>query len=552
MLSSDLLNSLDAQGFTERAKAVNISEWVKTLLLNGQPFQTEGHWYQADLFTSDAKRQCYMKGSQMGFTQVCLIQSLYGQIVGTYKQGVLYLMPSTLDVGDLTKSRFNPLIQDNPKQIGVFVQDTDAVSIKKVGKSMLYLRGARSTSKIEGIKRSSSQLKSIPVDRVVFDECDEMDPAMIDLALERMGHSEIQEEIYLSTPSIPDFGIDKLYQDSDQRIWMIRCQHCGTETCLELEFPGCLVDTVSGVIRGCKKCKKEIYSRDGHWVARYPERSKDMVGWWISQLNSAYIEPGAILKAFNEPPHGNLTEVYCSKLGMAYIPAENRLTTADVYACCGQDAMLTKEKNPCAMGVDIGRELHVVVGFRAREGTLEVCYLARVTSFNDVHDIAKRFNVQCAVVDMEPETRKARDFQESESFEVFLCDYIHSIKTGPQWDESKLTVKVHRTETLDASHELFTKPGSLILPRRSDEVDIFALQSKNTAKVLEEDQETGSREFKYRKLGPDHYRHSLNYFWLAAQRIRVADSRYDRFQLDRKSEIDFDPFEYSERTEGWK
>ena len=80
MLSSDLLNSLDAQGFTERAKAVNISEWIKTLILNGQPFQVEGHWYQADLFTCDAKKQCYMKGSQMGFTQVCLIRTLYGQI----------------------------------------------------------------------------------------------------------------------------------------------------------------------------------------------------------------------------------------------------------------------------------------------------------------------------------------------------------------------------------------------------------------------------------------------------------------------------------------
>ena len=193
MLSNDLSNQINAQGFTESVKPVKIDQWVKTLILNGQPFQVEGHWYQADLFTCDAKRQCYMKGSQMGFTQVCLIKSLNGQIVGTYRQGVLYLMPSTLDVGDLTKSRFNPLIADNPKQIGLFVQDTDAVSIKKVGKSMLYLRGARSTSKIEGIKRSSSQLKSIPVDRIVFDECDEMDPAMIDLALERMGHSEIQE-----------------------------------------------------------------------------------------------------------------------------------------------------------------------------------------------------------------------------------------------------------------------------------------------------------------------------------------------------------------------
>ena len=33
---------------------------------------------------------------------------------------------------------------------------------------------ARSTKNIGGTKKSSSQLKSIPVDRVIFDELDEM------------------------------------------------------------------------------------------------------------------------------------------------------------------------------------------------------------------------------------------------------------------------------------------------------------------------------------------------------------------------------------------
>jgi hypothetical protein len=59
---------------------------------------------------------------------------------------------------------------------------------------MLYLRGARATGKIEGIKKTSSQLKTVPVDRIIFDEVDEMDPAMIDLALERLSHSKIKEE----------------------------------------------------------------------------------------------------------------------------------------------------------------------------------------------------------------------------------------------------------------------------------------------------------------------------------------------------------------------
>jgi hypothetical protein len=529
-------------GFSTSKQKVSILDWASKIILGSQPFQIENHQYQVDMLNCDAQRQCFKKGAQLGLTMIAVLKSMHGLIFSKYPQGVLYLFPTSLDVSDFSKGRFQTLIRDNPREVGVFVSDTDATSIKRVMKAMLYLRGARSTSKIEGIKASSSQLKSIGVDKIVYDESDEFQPAMIDLARERISHSEVKEEAYLSTPSIPDYGIDKLYQGSDQRIWMIRCEHCGTSTCLELEFPECLIETVAGVIRACKKCKKEIFPRNGRWVAQYPERAKDMVGWWISQLNSAYVEPGAILKAFNDPPNSNITEVYNSKLGMAYVAAENRLSITDIYGCIGQDAMATKEMNSCALGLDIGAMLHVVVGFRAREGTYEICYLARVSSFNDVHDIAKRFNVQCAVIDMEPELRKAREFQAAESYPVFLCDYVDSVKSGPQWDEEKIQIKVNRTEILDATHELFTKPGTLILPRRCDEVDRFAQQARNTAKILQEDSETGSREYRYRKLGEDHYRHALNYFYLAAQRIRVSDARYDRFRKDLKSETSFDVF----------
>lgn len=326
-LLETFLTKADGLGFTKSKKKVPILDWAKSLILGAKPFQVEGHEYELEMLSCDAPRQCYKKGAQMGVTEVNVLKSMYGLIFSKYPQGVLYLFPTNLDVSDFSKGRFQTLIRDNPKDVGLYVQDTDAVAIKRVQRAFLYLRGARSTSRIEGIQKTSSQLRSIPVDRLVGDESDLFEPFMIDLARERLSHSEIKEESYLSTPSIPDYGIDKLYQGSDQRVWMIRCEHCGTETCLELLFPECLLETSTGkVIRACKKCRQEIFPKNGRWIAQYPERSKDMVGWWISQLNSAYVDPGAILKAFNDPPNGNITEVYNSKLGMAYVAAENRLS----------------------------------------------------------------------------------------------------------------------------------------------------------------------------------------------------------------------------------
>lgn len=550
-----LIQSLVEQAdweFENSEKAIPIEKWVQRLDLGGRKFSFEGHEFERDILTDFSTQQCYKKGSQLGLTECVVLQSMYGLLYGRYPQGCLYLFPTVNDVTDFSKGRFGPLVSDN-REIASQVSQTDAVGVKRIRKSMLYLRGARATSKIDGVKKTSSQLKSVPVDRIVFDEVDEMEPSMVDLALERLGHSLIKEEVYLSTPSIPDFGIDKLYSESDQRIRMIKCQHCGTETCLEVEFPNSLLELSGGrVIRACKKCRKEVFPKDGQWVAQYPTRSKDLVGWWISQLNSVFVDPKKILKAFDEKK--NLQEFYNSKLAMAYISAENRLTVQDVYPCCGRDAAALNHRGPCAMGVDVGSILHVVVGFKPKPKQLQVCYLARVSSFNDVHDIAQRFGVKSCVMDMEPELRKAREFQTAEPYPVFLCDYQDSVVIGPVWDAEKKLVKVNRVETLDATHDLFSS-GRLILPRRNEEVEVFAKQCCGTAKVLQEDPETGSREYRYRKLGEDHYRHALNYFWLAAERIKEVDFENEHIKmlkrLEQRQQDNYNPLTYGMDVEKW-
>jgi len=504
-------------------------EWVQKIDLGHGKFSFEDHEYQKAIFEENARRQCFKKGAQMGFTEVIVLKTIYGMIHGNYPQGVGIFFPSESEVQDFSRARFGTIIRDN-SQVAEHVTGTDAMGIKQIGKrSTLYLRGMRPTGKIENIKKTSSQLKSIPLDKVILEECDDfIDWAMVDLALQRLGHSKLQEEVYVSTPTIPNFGIDALYNESDQRVWEIRCEHCGEYTCLEKEFPNCLLENSSGeIFRACKKCKREIHPRNGRWTPLYPDRSKDLVAWHISQLNSAFVSPKKILDEFQNPPRGNLTEFYNSRLGLSYISAENRLTPNDVYLCCGQDVMLTWDRGPCAMGVDVGSQLHVVVAYKPKDKILQACYLVRVSSFNDVHDIAKKFNVQCACIDALPETRKVREFQQAESYPVWLCYYTDS-QYDQVWDESNRIIKANRNELLDISHDLVQKPGELVIPRRNEELEQFALEMSNEVKVLEEGSD-GSRTYKYRTTGPSHYRHALGYCWLASERVPVSpDSSYEK------------------------
>lgn len=508
------------------------------------PFSLKKHIFQRDILECRDRLQCMMKGAQQGYTAMNTLRVLHGMIYGKYPQGVFYLFPTSTHAIDFAREKFDPLIACNPC-IARFVsgaairgKKTDNATMKKIGNSFLYLRGARVTHKIGGEKKSSLKLKSNSADCVVFDEVDEMDPFMVTQALARMYHSDVKEERYLSTPTIDDWGISKLYNESDQRVWMVKCAACNHETCLELEFPDCIKeDGKGGAYRACMKCGKKIFPDNGHWVTRYPGR--DMTGWWTSNLISHFVRPIDILKAYRNPPNGNMSEVYNSMLGMPYTDVESRLTPSQVLNLCGSDVASVRDTGPTAMGVDTGKRFHVVIGCRPDRKRLKILKVVHVDKINDVHDLAKQFNVKCAVIDKYPETHLVRDFGDREPYKVYLCGYQDGKQHGPTaWDERSMEIKGNRTELLDASHELVSDGVRLKLPRTSNEIELYAKQMCGVAKVLIEDEETGSKIYRYKTMHTkhgDHYRHATNYFMLASERVGIqGKNQFVQKYMERK------------------
>jgi hypothetical protein len=513
--------------------------FMNQINLGHGPFQRNGFEFQQEilngnypedagpeLFGTPIKRMCAKKATQMSFSESNILRNIFKLINGKYPKGVMVLFPTEDDVSEFSKSRYGPIFEHNPQTIGKFIGSTDSTNVKKIGRSFLFMHGTRATIKIGGLVKESSKLRSRAVDRIEADEIDLMDQDMIQLSLNRLSGSDIQEEGYTSSPTIPGYGIDRLYGESDQRVWMIKCQHCGEETCAELEFPNCIQEVSKyHAVKVCRKCKEEIFTKDGQWRPRRPDKTRELVGYWISQLNSSKVDPLKVLKLYNDPPNGNKTLVMNSHLGMAHISAENQLTPEDVWDILGRDPMIGKHDGPTACGVDVGNGLHTVIVERPREGTMKVVKIANLSSFNDLHDMAAMFHVKCMVIDFRPERHKVREFRKGETFEIYGCDYLDKGGRGAvDWDSREGIVRVNRTEICDATHDIVITPGKLQLPRRCSEIDEFVQHLCNIAKVLDEDEETGSKTYRYRKLGhdrPDHYRHALNYAFLAAQRIGI-------------------------------
>ncbi len=508
----------------------------KLELLGGQ-FKTEGYEYLVDPLRSNARRLCAKKATQDGWTQTFIIKETHRCIHNIYKQGILYLFPTGRDVTEFSNSRFKPFINDNPNTVGKYVRETDQANLKKIAKAFLFFKGARMQQKTEAGRKDAHALKGFSADSVVWDEFDEMPKAARPLGIGRMSNSPYKNETYLANPTLPGWGIDALYQESDQRVLMIKCDKCGRYTCLELEFPNCLERLSNGkVIRLCAKCRdREIYPRNGIWVPQYPDKTKDMEGYWGSNLMSIRSDMTEMLDEF-EDPRTDITLYHNIRLGMAHVAAENQLTRNEVLARCSTDIMDVRHDGPCGMGVDVGTDLHVTIGSIPYPGGIKIRKMVRVSNFTDVNDLAKRFNVHTAVFDLYPETRKVREFRAAVNYEVFGCDYQETQKGAFAWNEKDGVVTVNRTEVCDATHNMIATTtrtentnvtaGTFELPREDEEVRIFAKQMCNTAKVLIEDEETGKKTYRYKgKLGgPDDYRHSANYLYLACERIRPVSS----------------------------
>jgi len=490
--------------FGDSEEILPFHEWVRGITLDGKAFTYDRHEYLIEPYKDDHPHQVEMKAAQMGLTSKAMLKVAYGARYGAYR-GILYLFPSKSDVTDFSKGRIDPLIQENPDTIGQWVKETDAANIKRIWNTFLYLRGMK----------SRVGLKSVPVDFVILDEMDEAPQNAIDMAMERMSHSELKRILKLSNPTLPDYGIDKAFQETDQRYWLLKCQKCGNYTCLEDAFPDCLITVKSRVIRGCQKCKSELNPSIGQWVAKKPGIT-DKRGYHYSQLFSHFVEPADILHQFRTT--NNLTDFHNLKIGVAYVEAINRLSMQDVLSLCGDKGIASSDPGLCSMGVDQGKDLHVVIGKKHPRAYGEIVHLGIYRDWEELDRLMRNFKVVRCVVDALPETRNARAFAERHRGKVYLNYYNEHQKGSYAWNEKELIVQCNRTESLDASHREIMEEA-VFLPKQCDIVNLFAEHLHNVAKKLEEDEETGSKRYVYVKLGPDHYRHAYNYEAMARQNI---------------------------------
>ncbi len=511
--------------------------WTNKLLIDGRPFSLEGRAYQLEMMrpiTDDGKvkhNEVIKKGSQTGATMGKAIEISHGALHGHYPQGIIYYFPSKVSVEDFSGSRYKPFLTDNP-MLKRACNDINAVHKRRLGKTVISFLGCSGTTIIGGMAKDSTSVRSTPADWILLDERDLFDDEMAAQVNQRLGNSQICRRSDMGTPKLPDDGIDRLYGKSDMRRWQIECDFCHKHTCLETEFPQCIkLDDKGRGYPACIHCGRRIHRVNGKWEMDQP--LKETVGYWCSQLLNPNRDLAHVLKEYDDPTEFDTTEAEFQRtvMGNAYARAEDVLRESEVLSLCDNTYMANSHDGPCAMGFDVGYPLlHAVIGHRIGNDKYRLVKIARVNTWDDIHGLARRFNVKATVPDAQPESHKVREFAiEAAKYgnTVYPCYTQAYLKTFDIWGADNI-VKVNKTDIFDQTHRMIVNPGMLLLPQRCHEVDVFAHQMTQVAKFLETDSK-GNLSYRYCKIGDkaDHYRCALNFFYLACKKVGMPDSHRD-------------------------
>ena len=521
----------------ENSSLQSCSRWAEHRRVMGAPFPGpytfKYHPWCREIHNSKSAFTVAMKAAQLGITEAGINRAFF--TLDQLKRDVLYVLPTTLNASDFSKARFATALKLSPYLKQLFV-DTNTVGLKSTGSNVLYIRGSR----------GDSNLKSIPVSELVLDEMDEMDTKAIWLALERLSGQVEKHVVAISTPTVPKYGVHKLFLTSTQEHFQFKCPCCSRWT--EFIWPDCIEiigETVSdprctqSFIK-CKECKHKLDHRakpeflaDGLWQPTNPQADpQESRGFYANQLYSSTVSPGEIVIAHFRGLGDEAAnkEFHNSKLGLPFLgegaqvsdamldAAVRKHTTTEVRPATGGRRCIT-------MGVDQGKTGYVTVVEWSFDGDrrIDINLVAigkllwfgkfREEDWNYVGQLMREWQVLSCVVDADPNINDARRFARKFYGFVHLCRYRRGMAAKEiavtEEDTGAPMATVDRTNWLSCTLGRFkTNPSRILLP--ADISLEFREHVKNLVRTYEKD-EHGNPEATYVNTGPDHYAHALTY-----------------------------------------
>lgn len=476
------------------------------------------------------------KSAQVGATEMMVNLALHAADTGYAERGnVLFLMPTANQMEDFAQGRFDRALQDSPYLRSRLQPEpprrkaADNKRVKRVGPGYVYLRGTE----------SRRQVASVDADLVLLDEFDQMAEGILDLAVKRIASSRDGRLFVASTPRLPEAGINALYLESDQRSYHLPCPACRFTQALS--WPD-NVDTERALVV-CGRCREPMDVRaKGEWRPGAPGNSR-IHGYRLNRLYSPWANIRQLIEASGASTPFAMQEFYNSDLGEPFVPPGGGITVETLDRCRADYHLEKYTGHPCAMGIDVGINCHVVIRERSDrdrpDSRRRRLWFAGEVPSAGLDDLVQRFNVQSAIIDRAPEHTMATEFARRHGRKVALAMYTRHEpgheRRSPSAEQPAL-YHINRTEGLDEMYHLFSNKV-VELPRDArtlggkvrDGIGEYYRELLALKRTLERDA-TGNLAARWVDGGrDDHFAHAELYCMLADKRRGGRILRVIRF-----------------------
>lgn len=209
------LDRLESAVFRKHSMATLAAYITEHTFMHGQPYSFTDHEFQSSIVSDTSQEVNVRKCAQVGVSETSARLALaMVDVLSPFT--VAYTLPTAGFSGTFTRTRIDPIIDGSKRLKGAVHTSTNNSEVKRFGDSYLYMRGAA----------SSNAPISIPVDCLIHDEFDFCDMEVLKQYQSRLRHSKYKYVRRFSTPTLPDFGIDKEFKTSRRYFNLCKCDKC--------------------------------------------------------------------------------------------------------------------------------------------------------------------------------------------------------------------------------------------------------------------------------------------------------------------------------------
>jgi hypothetical protein len=482
--------------------------------LNFRDFAFQRELYEEAVV--NAREVRVKKCTQGGFSAWAVRVALYhADIRGRTS---LYVFPKDRHLRDFSNMRIRPVVRKSEYlRTRLAVDSIDNVGLKQIGLGFIAFRGSE----------SEDGLDSVDADVLILDEYDTLDQGNIGSAEQRVTAPGAAGLIFrLGVPSVPEWGISKLYDSSDQRVWTVRCDECREWNPLQGNDGFRTNVDQERLLVVCHRCREPLDVRKGEWVAIYPDR--DVRGYHLPKYAIYGVDLAGIVERSKDRRPLYVARFHNKDLGEDYSPKEGRLSREQLVACSRRDLHLVQgitTANLVTMGVDVKStgNLHVTISEHVDEYRKRHLFIGVVDGFSELDPLMDRYGINMAGIDYMPEWQQAAAFVNRFPGRAYRVGFLTGkaarqaakLDVPMQVDDDERLALVRRTQILDATLDLYRRQWVMI-PDLDELPEEYPSQMGAVLRVNEED-DTGKMNVFYRSTGDDDFALSACYDVMATE-----------------------------------